>query len=87
MLRELSVQNLALIEDIRIVTPRQRSRRTRGAAHGARLDVRRTLRRAHRTGADPVRRLYRQRQERPRKIVLIADAAHCASPEPDSASR
>jgi uncharacterized protein with von Willebrand factor type A (vWA) domain len=64
-----------LIEELRVVAPRQRSRRTTWAATGARLDVRRTLRRSHRTGGDPVRRQYRRRQHRPRKVVLIADVS------------
>ena len=64
-----------LIAELRIIAPRQRSRRTTGAATGARLDVRRTLRHSHRTGGDPVRRQYRRRQERPRRIVLIADVS------------
>ena len=37
--------------------------------------MRRTLRRAHRTGGDPVRREYRRRRLRPRRIVLIADVS------------
>jgi hypothetical protein len=64
-----------LIAELRIVAPRQRSRRTAGAATGARLDVRRTLRHSHRTGGDPVRRQYRRRQQRHRRIVLIADVS------------
>ena len=64
-----------LVEDLRVVAPRRRARRTTGAATGARLDVRRTLRHSHRTGGDPVRRQYRKRLHRPRRIVLIADVS------------
>ena len=64
-----------LVAQLRVVAPRRRSRRTVGAASGPRLDVRRTLRRAHRTGGDPVRRQYRRRRQRPRPVVLIADVS------------
>jgi uncharacterized protein len=62
-----------LMADLRVSAPQRRARRTVGAATGRRLDVRRTLRRAHRTGADPVRREYRRRRRRPRRLVLVAD--------------
>ena len=64
-----------LVDALRVAAPRRRSRRTVGAASGRRLNVRRTLRRAHRTGGDPVRREYRRRRTRPRRIVLLADVS------------
>jgi len=64
-----------LADRLRIVAPRRRARRTRRAARGRRLDVRRTLRAAHRTGGDPVRRAYRRRRTQPRRVVLLADVS------------
>lgn len=64
-----------LIDDLRAVAPLRRSRRTAGASTGRRLDVRRTLRRSHRTGGDPVHREYRRRRQQPRRIVLLADVS------------
>lgn len=42
---------------------------------GHRMDLRATLRRAHRTGGDPVVRVMRTRKERRRRIVLLADVS------------
>lgn len=64
-----------LVRDLRVVAPRRRARRTASAPSGRRLDMRRTLRSSHRTGGDPVRREYRRRRVRPRRVVLIADVS------------
>ena len=64
-----------LVEELRVVAPRRRARRTWGARSGRRLDLRRTLRHSHRTAGDPVRREYRRRRTRPRRIVLLADVS------------
>jgi len=64
-----------LTTELRLVAPMRRARRTARAATGRRLDVRRTLRRAHRTGGDPARREYRLRRRHPRRIVLLADVS------------
>lgn len=64
-----------LVEELSVVAPRRRARRTWAAHSGRRLDLRRTLRHAHRTAGDPVRREYRRRRTRPRRIVLIADVS------------
>ncbi|HEX6247878.1 MAG TPA: VWA domain-containing protein [Nocardioidaceae bacterium] len=64
-----------LVEELRVVAPRRRARRPAAASSGRRLDLRRTLRRSHRTGGDPVRREYRRRRDRPRRIVLLADVS------------
>jgi uncharacterized protein with von Willebrand factor type A (vWA) domain len=69
-----------LVAELRIVAPRRRARRTARAVSGRRLDVRRTLRRAHRTGGDPVRREFRRRRQRPRPVVLIADVSGSMDP-------
>ena len=64
-----------LVAALRVAAPQRRVRRTARATAGRRLDLRRTLRRARHTGGDPVRRDYRQRRRRPRRIVLIADVS------------
>lgn len=64
-----------LVEELRVVAPRRRARRTWGARSGRRLDLRRTLRHSYRTAGDPVRREYRRRRTRPRRIVLLADVS------------
>jgi uncharacterized protein len=69
-----------LISELRLRAPQRRARRTTRAVTGRRLDLRRTLRRAHRTGGDPVRRDYRSRRRRPRRIVLIADVSGSMEP-------
>jgi uncharacterized protein with von Willebrand factor type A (vWA) domain len=55
--------------------PLRRTRRSSPAARGRRLDLRRTLRRAHHTGGDPARQTYRRRRARPRRLVLLADVS------------
>jgi hypothetical protein len=64
-----------LAEELRVVAPLRRARRTSRASSGRRLDLRRTLRHAHRTGGDPVRREYRRRRTQRRRVVLIADVS------------
>jgi len=64
-----------LAEELRVVAPLKKARRTVRATSGRRLDLRRTLRRSHRTGGDPVRREYRRRRTQRRRIVLIADVS------------
>ncbi|MDD9371783.1 MAG: VWA domain-containing protein, partial [Acidimicrobiales bacterium] len=61
-------------------TPRRPSRRTARHPRGRRLDLRATLRRARSTGGDPVRQTFRQRTDRPRHLVLIADVSGSMEP-------
>lgn len=72
-------EELALLRDLvaslRLVAPRRAARRTADHSSGRRLDVRRTLRRAHRTGGDPARRRYRRRLDKRRRVVLLADVS------------
>lgn len=72
-------EEVALVAELaarmRLVAPQRPSRRSVRRARGRRLDVRRTLRRAHRTGGDPVRQVRQTRGRRPRRIVLIADVS------------
>jgi uncharacterized protein len=60
------------INRLRLVAPVRRTRRRVGSRRGD-LDIRRTVRRAMRTGGDPVTLLYRTRRERPRRVVLLLD--------------
>lgn len=64
-----------LVARMRVVPPVRRSRRTTVARSGRRLDLRRTLRHSHRTAGDPVRRDYRRRLTRQRRVVLLVDVS------------
>lgn len=81
---ECSPEELALlrrlVEELPLIPPSRRARRSHRHSAGRRLDVRATLRRAHRTGGDPVRRIHRRRTERPRRVVLIADVSGSMEP-------
>ena len=81
---ECSPEELALlrqlVERLPLVPPMRRGRRTRRHPAGARLDVRATLRRAQRTGGDPVHRVKRRHVTRPRRVVLIADVSGSMEP-------
>jgi uncharacterized protein with von Willebrand factor type A (vWA) domain len=81
---ECSSEELALlrrlVEQLPLVPPSRRGRRLRGDRRGDRLDVRTTLRRAYRTGGDPVRRAHRRHARRPRRVVLIADVSGSMEP-------
>lgn len=69
-----------LVEQLPLVPPMRQGRRSRRHPAGRELDVRATLRRAHRTGGDPVRRIHRKRTKRPRRVVLIADVSGSMEP-------
>jgi uncharacterized protein with von Willebrand factor type A (vWA) domain len=81
---ECSPEELALlrrlVEELPLIPPTRRARRMRRHPRGTRLDVRATLRRAQRTGGDPVRRLRRRHAQRPRRVVLIADVSGSMEP-------
>lgn len=65
----------ALMAELTVVAPTRPGRRHRAARHGRRLDLRATLRRAHRTGGDPVFHAHRRPKERRRRVVLLADVS------------
>lgn len=69
-----------LVEQLPLVPPMRTARRSRRHPSGSRMDVRRTLRRAHRTAGDPVVLVMRKRTERARRIVLIADVSGSMEP-------
>ncbi|MCP4743851.1 MAG: VWA domain-containing protein, partial [Actinomycetales bacterium] len=80
----LTAEELALlqrlVEQLPLVPPLRRGRRTRRHRSAGTIDVRSTLRRSHRTGGDPVRLLRRRRTTKPRRIVLIADVSGSMEP-------
>jgi uncharacterized protein len=61
-----------LMERVPLSVPLRRSRRLTPARNGA-PDLRRTLRRAFRTGGEPLERAWRMRRRRRRRLVLILD--------------
>ncbi len=63
-----------LMARLPLTVPPRRSRRRAPARSGA-PDLRRTLRRSFRTGGEPVRRLWRERRRRPRRLVLLLDVS------------
>jgi uncharacterized protein len=63
-----------LMAELRLAAPPRRSRR-RQARRAGELDVRRTVRRALRTGGDPARLARRERRLRPRRLVLLLDVS------------
>lgn len=65
-----------LVRRIILATPARRTRRTTASSRpGERLDLRRTLRAAQRSGGDPVRLVHRRRRARPRRLVLLCDVS------------
>jgi len=69
-----------LVEQLPLVPPLRAARRTRRHSSGRRLDVRATLRRAHRTAGDPVEMVMRTRTDQPRRVVLLADVSGSMEP-------
>ena len=64
-----------IVDTMRIVAPSRPARWEPTLGSGRSLDLRRTLRRACRSGGDPVRWVRRRRSELPRRIVLLADVS------------
>jgi uncharacterized protein len=64
-----------LIARLPLVPPMRRGRRLKPHHHRGDIHWRATLRQAHRTGGDPLRRQLRQPRQRSRRIVLIADVS------------
>jgi uncharacterized protein len=69
-----------LMSELAIAAPPRRARRLRRDAHGARLDVRATLRESRRTGGDPARHILRRRVMKPRRLVLLCDISGSMEP-------
>jgi uncharacterized protein len=70
----------ALMRQLAIAVPPRRTRRYRPRKDGARLDMRRTLRQARRTGGEPVRIARRAVRVRPRRLVVLCDISGSMEP-------
>ena len=75
---ELTREELAevaeLMRRLAFRVPERRTRRREPSRHGV-PDLRRTLRRAFRTGGEPVERAWRERRRRRRRLVLLLDVS------------
>jgi uncharacterized protein with von Willebrand factor type A (vWA) domain len=69
-----------LMARLSLAAPRRRSRRAEPFRHGARIDLRRTLRASLRTGGEPIRLARRRRRIVPRRIVLLCDISGSMEP-------
>jgi uncharacterized protein len=70
-----------LVRRLVLSTPERRGRRTRPTARSRdRLDLRRTVRAAQRTGGDPARLVHAHRRTTPRRLVLLCDVSGSMEP-------
>ncbi|WP_160141127.1 MULTISPECIES: VWA domain-containing protein [Cryobacterium] len=70
-----------LVRRIRLSTPERVSRRVRKTSTTTpRLDLRRTVRAAQRTGGEPLRLVYRRRRTRLRRLILLCDVSGSMEP-------
>jgi uncharacterized protein with von Willebrand factor type A (vWA) domain len=70
----------ALMSKLSLATPRRRTRRYERGRHGARVDLRRTMRSSLRTGGEPIRLARRRRRVERRRIVLLCDISGSMEP-------
>lgn len=81
---ELTADELALLADVmrelRLHTPLRRSRRQRRSPAGRRIDLRSSLRKAHRTGGYPVRLDRTTERLTPRRLVVLCDISGSMQP-------
>ena len=77
--RELAAAR-RLIERLGSSLPTRRSRRLASRERGDRLDLRRTMRAALRTGGHPVRLLHRGRKRTERRLVFLLDVSGSMQP-------
>jgi uncharacterized protein with von Willebrand factor type A (vWA) domain len=75
-LREL----YALMQCIRVSVPLRPARRRRRHRHGDELDLRATLRHSRRHGGEPLHRITRRPQRRPRPLVVLCDISGSMAP-------
>jgi len=73
-------QLAALMRQLVIAVPPRRTRRYRPKKDGARLDMRRTMRQATRTGGEPVRIARRAVRTRQRRLVVLCDISGSMEP-------
>ena len=69
-----------LVEQLPLVPPLRRGRRSKRHRSAGPTDIRATLRRSHRTAGDPVTLVHRRRTTKPRRIILIADVSGSMEP-------
>ncbi len=69
-----------LMAQLALATPTRRTRRFERAPHGARIDLRRSLRASLRTGGDPIRLSRRRRRIVARRLVLLCDISGSMEP-------
>jgi uncharacterized protein with von Willebrand factor type A (vWA) domain len=73
-------QLAALMRELVIAVPPRRTRRYRPKKDGRRLDMRRTMRQATRTGGEPVRIARRAVRTRQRRLVVLCDISGSMEP-------
>ena len=73
-------QLATLMRELVIAVPPRRTRRYRPKKDGARLDMRRTMRQAIRTGGEPVRIARRAVRTRQRRLVVLCDISGAMEP-------
>jgi uncharacterized protein with von Willebrand factor type A (vWA) domain len=73
-------QLATLMRELVIAVPPRRTRRYRAKKDGPRLDMRRTMRQATRTGGEPVRIARRAVRVRPRRLVVLCDISGSMEP-------
>lgn len=80
---DLSADELLLLADamarLRLATPVRRSRRTRVGA-GSRVDLRATLRLAHRNAGEALSLVRQRRRDRTRRLVVLCDISGSMAP-------
>ena len=69
-----------LMSRLELATPLRRTRRHEQGRHGARIDMRRTLRASLRTGGDPIRLARRRRRILRRRLVMLCDISGSMEP-------
>ena len=73
-------QLATLMRELVIAVPPRRTRRYRPRKDGARLDMRRTMRQATRTGGEPLRIARRAVRSRSRRLVVLCDISGSMEP-------
>ncbi len=73
-------QLATLMRQLVIAVPPRRTRRYRPRKDGARLDMRRTMRQATRTGGEPMRIARRAVRLRQRRLVVLCDISGSMEP-------
>lgn len=70
----------ALVSKLPLVPPRRPSRRSKRHHRGQSIDMRSTISHSYAHGGDPVDLRYRNKKDRPRRVVLVADVSGSMEP-------